>query len=251
MNWNSTMGLISSIALFTPILFILVLRLGAYKTFPALLIYYAGVFIYNLMTEGYIQVNADVIHYWGLTNNLTDVPLLLTFLIYFSTSPAFTRRIKGVTYAFILFEAIVVLIVGYNVKAVTIILGPGIIIAISFCLLFFIRQTKITILHHKAAGKALMAASLLFAYGCYGIIYLIYYIFKTQHVADTFLIYFLVVTISSFLISAGIIVEQKRIRRLNEMKLTRRELSNIYAEDQKPAAQTRTVILDFDRDQWN
>jgi hypothetical protein len=215
------------------------------------MIYYAAVFIYNLMTEGYIQADPAFIRYWGLTNNLLDVPLLLTFLIYFSTSASFTRRIKTIIFAFALFEAIVVLIFGFNVKAVTIILGPGIIIEIGLCLLFFIRQTKITILYRKAMGKALIAASLLFAYGCYGIIYLMYYIFKTQQVADTFLIYFLVVTISSFLLSAGIIIEQKRIRKLNEMKLTRKELSSIYAEEEKPISLTRTAMLDFDKEQWN
>jgi hypothetical protein len=61
----------------------------------------------------------------------------------------------------------------------------------------------------QSHGKSADRASLLFAYGCYGIIYLMYYIFKTQQVADTFLIYFLVVTISSFLLSAGIIMNKK------------------------------------------
>ena len=251
MTLNSTLGLISTIALFSPIFFIVVFRLSAYKTFPALLIYYAAVFIYNAMTEGYIQADPVIVRYWGLTNNLLDVPLLLTFLIYFSTSTSFTQRIKRIILAFVLYEAIVVLIFGYTVKAVTIILGPGIIIEIALCLFFFIRQTKMTILHRKATGKALMAASLLFAYGCYGIIYLMYYVFKTQQVEDTFLIYFLVVTISSLMISVGIIVEQKRIRKLHEMKLTRKELSSIYADEQKPVPLTRTAMLDFDREQWN
>jgi hypothetical protein len=49
----------------------------------------------------------------------------------------------------------------------------------------------------------------------------------------------------------GIIVEQKRIRRLHEMKLTRKELSSIYGEEEKPIPLTRTAMLDFDRDQWN
>lgn len=251
MTLNSTLGLISSIALFTPIFFIAILRLGTYKTFPALIIYYAAVFIYNLMTEGYIHADPSFVRYWGLTNNLLDVPLLLTFLIYFSTSASFTRRIKTIIFAFALFEAIVILIIGFNVKAVTIILGPGIVIEIALCLFFFIRHTKITILYRKATGKALIAASLLFAYGCYGIIYLMYYVFKTQQVADTFLIYFLVVTISSLLLSVGIIVEQKRIRKLHEMKLTRKELSTIYAEEEKPIPLTRTAMLDFDKEQWN
>ena len=145
MTWNSTMGFISTVALFLPILSILLLRLGAYKTFPALLIYYSSVFIYNLFTEGFIRADRSVIHYWGISNNLLDIPLLLTFLIYFSSSNEFTKRIKYLIWGFILFEAIVVAIFGLNVNAITIILGPGIIIAIAFSMVFFIRQTKITI----------------------------------------------------------------------------------------------------------
>jgi hypothetical protein len=251
MTWNSTMGFISTVALFLPILCILLLRLGAYKTFPALLIYYSSVFIYNLFTEGFIRADRSVIHYWGISNNLLDIPLLLTFLIYFSSSNEFTKRIKYLIWGFILFEAIVVAIFGLNVNAITIILGPGIIIAIAFSMVFFIRQTKITIMHRKATGKALMAASLLFAYGCYGIIYLMYYIFKTKYTDDAFLIYFLVATLSSLLITAGIIVERKRIRKLSELKITRRELSNVYAHEKKPIAAIRPLMLDYDRDQWN
>src|SRR5690242_5485791 len=134
MTWNSTMGFIATVALFLPILMILVLRLGAYRTFPALLIYYFGVFIYNLFTEGFVHADRQVIRYWGLANNLLDIPLILTFLVYFSSSNAFTRRIKTLIWGFILFEAIVVVIFGMNVNAITIILGPGIAIAIAFCM---------------------------------------------------------------------------------------------------------------------
>jgi len=244
------MGFISSFALFLPIFFILALRLGGYKSFPALLIYYFSVFVYNLFTEGYIQAPAEFVRYWGLSNNLLDVPLMLAFLIYYSTSAAFTRRMKISILAFVLFEATTVLVRGLNVDAITIIMGPGLLLVFSLCLSLFIRQTKITILHRKATGKAIIAAALLFAYGCYAIIYLMYYVFRTPHVADTFLVYFLVVTFSSLLLCAGIIIERKRVQKLNELKTTRKELSDIYTETGK-AAPARAAMLDFDRDPWN
>lgn len=251
MTWNSAMGLVSSVALLCPIIVILVLRLGSYSTFPALLAYYTSVFIYNLFTEGYITVNPEVMKFWGLANNFLDAPLMLTFLIYFSTSPAFTKRIKLLIGVFILFEAIVAVVVGFNTNAVTIILGPDILVMIVLFLYFFIRHTKIAITNRKAFGKAMIAASLLFAYGCFGIIYLMYYVFKTPFVEDTFLIYFLVATISSLLVTTGIYIEEKRIRKLNELRLTRRELSDIYGHEKKTVPLKRTVMLDFDREQWN
>ncbi|HUR66246.1 MAG TPA: hypothetical protein VMZ03_07825 [Chitinophagaceae bacterium] len=251
MTWNSVMGVISSVALFLPFFFILVLGLGAYRTFPALLFYYGSVLVYNLMTEGYISADNDLIHNWGIINNMMDTPLMLTFLIYFSPSARFTHRIRILIMAFIVLEIALAITVGLTTKAITIMLGPGILTLIGLCLYFFIRQTKITIMHKKGTGKALIAASLLFAYGCYGIIYLMYYVFQTPYVADTFLVYFLVVTLSSLLITAGIIVEERRIRKLNELKITRRELSDIYGDEKKAIPLQRTAMLDFDRDQWN
>jgi hypothetical protein len=251
MTWNYVMGIVSSVALFLPFFFILVLKLGAYRTFPALLIYYASVLIYNLMTEGHIAADHGLVRTWGLTNNMLDTPLMLVFLLYFSPSTAFSTKIKWLTGLFILYEIGLVLGMGLNARSITLMLGPGILILIGLCMYFFIRQTKITIMYRKAMGKALIAASLLFAYGCYGIIYIMYYVFKTPHVDDTFLVYFLVVTFSSLLITAGIIVEEKRIRKLDELKLTRQELSDVYAAEKKAIPFKRTAILDYDRDQWN
>ena len=250
MTWNSVMGIVSLIALFLPIFFLLVLRLGGYRSFPALLAYYAIVFTYNLFTLGYFKINSDITDLWNICNNLADVPLMLTFLTYFSTSPGFTKKMKIAIWGFLAFEITVLLLVGFNTNAITIILGPGLVIVFAFCLHFFIRQTKITIMHRKATGKAIIAASLLFAYGCYGIIYLMYYVFKTPHVADTFLVYFLVVTFSSLLMSAGIFIERKRVQKLNELKLTRKELSIVYKEPGKTTP-VRTARLDFDKEQWN
>ncbi len=250
MTTNAIMGLISSATLFLPICLILIFRLGAYKTFPALLIYYGTVFAYNICRAQLIPADNEALDIWNTCNNFLDAPLMLYFLTYFSTSTGLTKKMRQLIIGIILFELIVVSIVGFNTKAVTIFLGPSILIVFGFCLHFFVRQTKITISHHKAAGKAIITASLLFAYGCYAIIYLMYYVIKTPYVADTFLIYFLVVTISSLGMCAGIIVERKRILKLTELLQTRKELSVIYKNETQPVRSIRTVALDFDKDPW-
>jgi hypothetical protein len=244
------MGFISSVALFLPIFFILFFRLGGYRTFPALLIYYIIVFTFNLQTEGLIKADPETIRFWSICNNLLDAPLMLMFLTYFSPSAAFTKKMKISICSIIGFEIIVILLKGFTLEAITIILGPALVIVFFFSIYFFIRQTKITVTHHKAAGKAIIAASLLFAYGCYTILYLVYFVFKTKHVADTFLMYFIISTLSSLVMCAGIIYERKRIHKLNELMQTRRELSAIY-KDTKKAAPFRAAVLDFDKDHWN
>ncbi|MBK8140609.1 MAG: hypothetical protein IPK57_06100 [Chitinophagaceae bacterium] len=260
MTWNSIMGFVSSFALFVPILLILILRLGLYRSFPFLLVYYCSVLVYNFLTEGYIKASDDIIQVWGLTNNLLDTPLILFFLIYFSTSKSFTQKMKLLAFTFILFEAIVLTTIGFNIDAITIIMGPGLLIVCGLCLYFFIRQAKLAVENRKATGKAVIITSLLFGYGCYGIIYLMYYIFKAhfradgtvnqQYVADTFLVFFIATTLSSIIMCIGLVIERKRIQKLQELKVTRKELSAIYT-DTKMAAPLRTAMLDFDRDQWN
>jgi hypothetical protein len=250
MTWNSIMGFVSTLALFLPIFLILVLRLGSYRSFPVLLIYFTIVFINNLMNEQFIQPNTNVVLFWGISTNLLDAPLMLLFLSYFSTSAAFSRRLVIFIILFLIFELTVVLLVGFNVSTVTIVLGPGILSVLAVCLLVFIRQSKIVITSRKAIGKTLIAASLVFAYGSYGFLYVLFYVVKTPLVADTFLLYFMVVTLSSTILCAGIIFERKRIQKLFELKKARKELHDIY-KDTKPATSYRTAMLDFDSEPWN
>jgi hypothetical protein len=250
MTWNSVMGFISTITLFLPILLLLAFRLGTYRSFPFLVVYYSMVFVYNLMTEGFIQANAGLFHGWGLFNNLLDAPVMLLFLTYFSPSTTFTKRLKLFIVSFFLFETTVVLLVGFNVDAITIILGPGLLTVFALCLYLFIRLSKIAVINRKAIGKTLITASLAFAYGSYFILYMLYYVFKTPHIADTFLIYFLVTTFSSLFLCAGIIFERKRIQKLFELKKARKELLDVYKDTTK-AIPFRTAMLDFETESWN
>ncbi len=257
MNWNSTMGVISTTAIFLPIAFILLLRLGGYRTFPALLAYLIISLTTNFLSQGYVTVNQDVIRYFKLCNNLTDAPLMLLFLSYFCTSAKQAQNLRKLILGFILFEIIIVAIKGLNKEAITIVLAPGLAIVFGICMYFFINQTKMAITHRKATGKAFISASLLFAYGCFGIIYLLFYVFEThiidgkinqQYLADTYLVYFFVATLSSLLLCAGLIIESKRVQKLAELKLTRKELSEIYEGSEKAAPLRTAIILDFERD---
>jgi hypothetical protein len=247
MTWNSVMGLLSTVALFIPIAVILKFRLATYKTFPALLAYYLIIFSYNLFTENYISADPRFVYYLGLSNNLLDAPLMLTFLIYFSPSALFGKRLKRLILLFVVFELIVISIVGFNIKAITIILGPGLVLTAAVCVMIFIRQTKIAIVNPKALGRSMMAAALSFVYGCYGMIYILFYLNSSPDLDDTLLVYYWASLISATLLSAGLLVEFRRINKLNELKTTRKELLHIYSNDQKPAI-TNRVRLEFEQE---
>jgi hypothetical protein len=250
MTLNSIMGIVSTVSLSLPVVMLITMKLYGYRSFPALLLFYAIAVGNNFLTEGYINADPGFIRYYGIINNLLEAPLILSFLTYFSTSPSLTRRMKIIIAVFVVYEIIIIAIMGFTVNAITITIGSGLLLILGFCSTFFMRQTRVTIMYRKATGKALMLASLLFVYGCFAILYLMFYIFRTPFKADSFLIFFLATTISSLLMCLGISIERKRVQKVNELITTRKELSVIYNET-KTAVPLRTAILDFDKDQWN
>jgi hypothetical protein len=229
MNWFDVVGLISSIALFVLII-IFTLKLAWYKSFPALLVYYFLVSCQTFLALNFMNADKSFIQTWGITNNFLDAPLMLTFMTYFSKTAPFRKKMKIVIVALMAFEIIMIAIYGYTKDAIPFVLGPGVLLVFIFSILFFFHQAKITIVYQKAAGKALMTASLLFAYGGYFFIYIVYYIIKTPHKADAFLIYYCVATFSSLIFSAGLFYERKRVKHLTELKIARQELKIIYGQ---------------------
>lgn len=250
MSWNDTMGLMSTVALSLPVFFIIAFRLAGYRTFPALLAYYIFAVAYNFLTEGYVHVNKNIVLHAGLINNLLDAPLILLFLTYFSRSVENTRRMHWLIGGLIVFDIILVSIWGLNFTTVTIAMAPGLLAILGFSVIFFVHQVKITVTQQKATGRALISASLLFVYGCFSIIYLIHYVLRSEDVENTFLVYFIATILSSILMSVGIYLESKRVKKLSELKVVRRELSEIYGEE-KTATPLRPAVLDFDSEQWN
>jgi hypothetical protein len=85
-------------------------------------------------------------------------------------------------------------------------------------------------MHQKATGKALMISFIAFCLWLLQFYLPDIYVFKTKDVSNTFLIYFFVTTFSSLLMCAGIIMEKKRIQKLVELKVVRKELSDLYNE---------------------
>ena len=250
MNSFSTIGLISSIALILPLLMIIAFRLCTYKSFPALFVYFLSISLYNIARTQFPDIDPQILVFWSSANNFADAPLILFFLTYFSTLPSFKKKMYLLIAGIIFFQLIVIFSFGFTTKAVSIFLAPGIISVFAFSLYFFVRHTKISITHYKAVGKAVISASLLFAYGCYAIIYLVYYVLKLPAINDTFLLYYIVVTISSISMAIGIAGESKRVRKLKELLQTRKELSVIYNNEAPTARSIRTLALDFDKDPW-
>jgi hypothetical protein len=251
MNLLDTMGLISTIALFAPVLLLLVLKLAWYKSFPALFAYYLILLSYNLLSLNYFgSVGEEILTYHKVLNHLLEVPLLLFFFTYFSKTANFRKRLLVATYAFVAFEIAVVAMYGFTIKAITIVLAPGLLAILVLSSMFFIHQVKIAVIYHKAVGKAVMIACLLFAFAGYSFVYVVNHLVETPYMKDVYLVYFLITIITSIPMAIGVYFERLRVQHLEEIQTTREELKKIYGEEGDASGSLGTVAL-FDKEQWN
>jgi hypothetical protein len=253
MTLFNLMGHISTVALALPIIVLLTTKLTWYRSFPALFFYYLFILSFNLVLLRYIRIDGNYKFYLGVTCNLLDTPLILMFLLYFSKTQAFRKKLLITILSFVVFEIIIVAIYGFNTTSTTIILAPGLVITLVISLLFFIHQVKIAVVYHKAAGKAIMVASLLFAYVGYSFVYSVYYLIKPVYKDDAHIVFFLITIFSSIAMATGIFVERKRVDQLLELQTTREELKAIYGEQQakKMTNPFEAAIINYDKEQWN
>jgi hypothetical protein len=254
MTLFNLIGSISAIALSLPVIMLLTTRLAWYKTFPALFIYYTCILAYIILLLGYADLGENFMYNLGVLNNFLDTPLMLLFLIYFSKTPSFRKKLFFGLLAFAVFEVVSIIIYGFSLQAITIILAPGLLTVLVITTVFFIHQVKIAVMYHKAVGKAVMVASLLFAYVGYCFVYTVFYLIKPVYKDDAHLVYFLITIVSCILMAAGIFIERKRVNQLAELKTTRQELKAIYGgnhDKKKIANPLEAAIMKFDKKEWN
>lgn len=245
MNWVHTMNIIAVAALFMPIAVILIFRLSFYRTFPILLFYYAFSFFFNLIILGFFNfIPNPVKSYIGATNNLLDGPLMLAFLTYLCYTKKQKQLIRQMITGLLILSVIAVFIEGYNDDASRIVLGPSVIFILFFSFNFFNHYTKLIIRKPSAAGKTIISASLIFCYTIYGIIYLLFYVFKIKDLEETFLFYFLTTIFAAAGMAVGVFYEAKKIRRIKEIKQVRKELAVLYADENKDPNKRRARVPD-------
>src|SRR6187399_1674896 len=224
MNWHDAIGILSTLALFTPVFIIVVTKLIRYKQYFPLFIYCLLAFGFNLMTEHLVNVPKGVERFYGITNNLTDMPLMLGFLLFQIPSSVQKKRMKILLGAYIVFEIVLIIMYGITIKTITLTMGPGLLIVFGYSLVYFVYTVKRSFIHNKFIGKAVIASSLSFAYGCFIIIYVMHYLIQLPDIPNLFLIYYFITIIYCGILSVGLYIESKRKKKLHELLITRREL---------------------------
>jgi len=235
MSWHDAIGLLSTIALFAPVCVIVITKLIRYKQYLPLFIWCALAFGFSLMTEHLVSVPKTIERYYGIINNLTDMPLILSFLIFQVASSIQVKTMKILLIAYILFEIVLIAMFGITIKTITITLGPGLLIVFGYSLYYFVYTVKRSFVHTKFIGKAIIASALSFAYGCFIIIYIMHYVIGLNDLANLLLIYYFITIIYCGILSVGLYIESKRKKKLYELLITRKELMSFFSDEKKPA----------------
>lgn len=229
MNWPAILGITTTLTLFIPVALILAYNLYKHRSFLALSIYYFGVGIYNLTQQNILQTPKIFNYYLGISTNLADAPLMLIFLCSFCTTKIMVNRIKFAIYGFIAFEMIIIAIRGMNIESLTAILAVDLAVILIPTVFFFLRQIKLIVTLQKGMSRTLMISSVLLAYMLYALVYCFFYILDTPDKTDTILMYYIASFISTVIMCIGLISENKRIKKINELRNTRKELASIYS----------------------
>lgn len=228
MNLVTIMGVIAAFTLLIPALIILFCRLTANKSLLTLFFYFTFSAVYNLMSEGVFRVSDEVLDVTATINNYLEVPLMCACMLFFCTTPRHEKLIRSIFFGFVFYEVALTVVFGFNMDSAIYILGPGIAILFIVSIYFFVRYARISIEKNKQTGKTLMITALLFAYGCYAMVYSFLYLQKTSAVADVFLIYYIASILTSLLMSIGLVWIIRRSRKIREVQLTRKELAMFF-----------------------
>jgi hypothetical protein len=228
MNSATVIGSIASFALLLPVFIIVWCKLYKHISLLSLLFYYLTTAVYNLAGEGIIPLNNGLRKFLGIVNNYLDVPLMLIVILLFCTSKRKQITVYISIAVFVLFEILVGILFQFKRESLIYILGPGILLIFIYALTLFAQHVKISIEKNKGFGKTFMITSILFAYGCYIMIYYFYYIQKTKDVSDVFLIYYIVSIVSSLLMAGGLILIYKKSKQIKEVQTTRKELAVFF-----------------------
>jgi len=228
MNWYVFTGTVATVSMFVPALLILIFKLFNKFSLLILSVYYILTGFFNLMNQGLITVPGPFQNKVGVLFNYLDAPMMLMVLLFFCTERCKLNTINYSLALYGLYEVVIFYLFRLSPQSSVYVLGPGILLVLCYSIYLFFQQGKLTVMYGKGLGLTLMLVSILFSYGCFSFIYVLYYIKKTSALADVFLIYYIVLFISSVLLSLGIIWLHKRIRNINEVQVSRKELAHFF-----------------------
>lgn len=244
-------GWISTIVVLIPVTLLLYFKLALYRSFPALLFYFGILFTCNIFLLDIFGGSIATRSVQDVLYNTLIAPLSLAFLTYFARNISLRRKMMAITAGLVLFEVVVLSAKGFTDDAYRILTAPGLLLTLVFSVYFFTHQVKLSIIYQKAAGKAILVSAMLFSTIGLLYVYIVRYFINPQYRQDADLIQFLLGLFIAVAVAVGIILERKRVQQLEELRVAREELKQIYgAEAKKATGPFGTVAFNFDSESY-
>ncbi|HEV7333971.1 MAG TPA: hypothetical protein VGN63_23255 [Flavisolibacter sp.] len=224
---NSLFG-ITSIACFSlPIFAILYFRLYKHVSLIALMVYYTLIILHCLGSNT-VPPAPDLQNTWEVAFNFIEIPLMLSALLFFCPAKQKKQKIHFLIGFFIAYEFLIAAFHGFSAVASMYVMMPGLLVVVLYSLFLFLRQLRFTVVHGKNWGRVLMLGSLLFSYSCYLAMFYAYFFVQKADVAGIYSAHFFSSSIAAVLMSVGLFLMRNRIKELQELKVTRRELQMVF-----------------------
>lgn len=228
MNLNFVAGVAATVALFVPILLISAAKLFTNSSLLALLINYLLTALYNLMAMKVIPVSPVALHQCSAVFNYLDAPLMLVAFLFFCPEKR-KKQYVWVALALVLaYELVIAAIFGIGAKSNMYVLGFGTPLMLGYTIYFFSHYGKMSIVQGKSIGKTMMLVSNLFSYGCFTVLYCLYYLLDMSPISDVMFMYHILTFIYATFMSIGLVWVIRRVREMKELQLTRKELALFF-----------------------
>jgi len=218
----------SSVACFgLPILVILFYRLYRHASLIALMVYYT-LSILHCLGSNSMPPSPDFSNTWEVLYNYIEIPLMLLALLFFCPASQKQQKIQFVIGLFVAYEMVIALLFGFTPVASLYIMAPGLLVIVLYAHFLLLRQLRFTFLHGKNKGRVLMLGSIVFSYSCYLFMFYAYFFQEKKDVSGIYAVHFFSSTIAAVLMSAGLYLMRHRIKELQDLKVTRKELQMVF-----------------------
>lgn len=224
---NTLFGITSIICFALPVLAILYFRLYRHVSLIALMVYYI-LTILRCLGSSNIPPLPDFKDTWEVLFYYIEVPLTLSALLFFCPAKGRQQKMQSLISFFIAYEVLVAVVYGFTPIASLYIMTPGLLVIVLYSLFLFLRQLNFTLLHGKNIGRVLMLGALLFSYSCYLFMFYAHFIQAKADVSGIYNLHFLSSSIAAVIMSIGLFMMRHRIKELQELKVTRKELQMVF-----------------------
>ncbi len=228
MNLVSIMGVLSAFAFLMPVAIIAFYRLLSNSSLIALFFYFLLAAVYNLINLGIIAVPLKWEAGFHVIIKYLNTPLMLMTLRFFCTNMIEKRRLDISLVIFIVYELVIMYLFGFNSEGFVYIIGPGILMMLIYSCYFFSTWVRAGFEKKKGFGKTYMITSILFANGCYAMVYCFHYFQEATAIRDVFLIYHIASLLASVVMSIGLYIYTQRVKQVYDVLLTRKELQAFF-----------------------